>query len=99
MPFAILTFDNPNSGDLRNQIRPEHVAYLDARRHLMLAGGAMLDPNGAPCGGIILIETEERAVAEDFAANDPFNKAGLFEDVKVVRWRKSFFQFENLISP
>ena len=99
MPFAILTFDKPNSGDLRTQIRPKHVAYLDARKHLMLAGGAMLDESSRPHGGIILIETEERAVAEDFAANDPFNKAGLFEEVKVVRWRKSFFQFENLISP
>ncbi|MDM0117819.1 YciI family protein [Variovorax sp. J22R133] len=98
MPFAIITLDKPDRGDLRTRIRSEHVAYLDARKHLMLAGGAMLDENSSPHGGIILIETEDRAVAEDFAANDPFNKAGLFEEVKVVRWRKSFFQFENLIS-
>jgi uncharacterized protein YciI len=95
MPYAILTFDKPNGDELRSRLRPEHVAYLDARKHLMLAGGAMLDENGRPHGGIILIDTDDRAIADAFAASDPFNQGGLFEQVKVIRWRKSFFDFET----
>jgi len=43
----------------------------------------------------IIIDTDDRSVAEAFAAGDPFNKGGLFQEVKVVQWRKSFFNFEN----
>jgi uncharacterized protein len=95
MPYAMLTFDKPGSGVLRAELRPQHVAYLNERKHLMLAGGAMLDPQGVPHGGLIVIHTDDRSVAEAFAAGDPFNKGGLFQEVKVVQWRKSFFNFEN----
>ena len=40
--------------------------------------------------------TMVRDMARDFAENDPFNKAGLFETVSVTPWRKAFFNFENL---
>lgn len=95
MPYAILTFDKPGNGALRTELRPQHVAYLNERKHLMLVGGAMLDQEGVPHGGIIIIDTEDGSVAQDFAAADPFNKGGLFQEVKVVQWRKSFFNFEN----
>ncbi|MDW3682144.1 YciI family protein [Cupriavidus sp. CV2] len=95
MPFAILTFDKPDSSELRMRLRPEHVAYLNARKHLMLAGGAMLDGGGTARGGIIIIDTDDRLAAESFAADDPFNRGELFEEVRVVPWRKSFFNFEN----
>jgi len=97
MPYAILTFDKPGSDELRVKLRPEHVEYLSARKALMLVGGAMLDAGGRPQGGIIIIDTEDEAEAQNFAAGDPFNKGGLFEQVKVVRWRKSFFNFENVM--
>lgn len=95
MPYAILTFDKPDSSALRTELRPAHVAYLDERKHLMLAGGAMLDANGKPHGGIIIIDTDDHTAAKAFAAGDPFNRGGLFQDVKIVQWRRSFFNFEN----
>ena len=43
------------------------------------------------------MDTDDRAEAERFIAEDPFTKAGLFQSVTVVRWRKAFFNRERLI--
>jgi len=95
MPYAILAFDKPNTNELRAQVRAEHLAYLEQRKHLILAGGPLLDDDGRPLGGMQVIDTESGEVAEEFAAGDPFRKAGLFESVQVVRWRKVFFNYES----
>ena len=46
---------------------------------------------------MLIIDVDDRAAAEAFIAEDPFTKAGLFESVTVTRWRKAFFNFENLL--
>ncbi len=98
MPFAIITVDKPNSLALRNQTRAEHLAYLDANKGKLLAAGAKIDDEGeGGYGGVILVDTEDRAEAEAFIQNDPFTKAGLFSGIEVVRWRKAFFNFENML--
>jgi uncharacterized protein YciI len=95
MPYAILTLDKPDSDALRATLRADHIAYLVERQHMMLVGGALQDEAGQPHGGIIIIDTDDKQVADDFAANDPFTKGGLFREVKVVRWRKSFLDFKR----
>ncbi len=98
MPYAILTRDKPDRGHLRLETRAEHVAWLDAQKDILLAAGALIDDDGAGGhGGVLIIDTDARATAEAFAAEDPFTKAGLFESVTVTRWRKAFFNFENLL--
>jgi hypothetical protein len=39
-------------------------------------------------GSLLIIDFADRKAAEDFAANDPYNKAGLFESVIIRRWKK-----------
>ncbi len=57
-----------------------------------MAGGATLSDDGeSMTGSFLLIDMADRAVAEAFAAGDPFAKAGLFESVEIRRWRKVFF--------
>lgn len=98
MPYAILTFDKPNSLALRNEYRAVHLDYLTEHKDKLLAAGAKLDENGeGGYGGIIIVDTNDRDEAEAFIQNDPFYKAKLFSSVEVVRWRKAFFNFEKLI--
>jgi len=98
MPYAIITQDKPGQLQLRNAVRDEHLAYLVANQAKLLAAGAMIDDDGnGGHGGILIVDTDDRAEAEAFIANDPFSKAGLFEKVTVSRWRKAFFNFEKLI--
>ena len=98
MPSLILTTDEPDSLELRNELRPIHLDYLIAHQDKLLAGGALLSDDGSGGhGGCIIVDTEDRAEAEALIQNDPFTKGGLFADIKVTRWRKAFFNGEKCI--
>ena len=98
MPYAIQTVDKPNSGALRAKVRDEHLKYLDANTHRLLAAGAVINDDGTGGhGGILIVDTDVRKEAEDFIAGDPFTKAGLFEKVTVTRWRKAYFNKQRFI--
>ncbi len=98
MPYIIQTSDHPDRAHLRAEKRDEHLAYLEAHKEILLAGGAVLDDDGAVAyGSVLIIDTDDREEAERFAADDPFTKAGLFEAVTVTRWRKVFFNYERLM--
>ncbi|WP_393916212.1 YciI family protein [Halostreptopolyspora alba] len=85
------TFDKPDSQQLRQQLRPEHLGYLDEHADLLLACGAKLTDDGSSAsGGIYLLDVETREEAEAFIAADPFARAGLFARVEVTRWRKAY---------
>jgi uncharacterized protein YciI len=98
VPYAIITRDKPNSLQLRNDTRAEHLDYLTKRQDLLLAAGAQVDDAGqGGYGGILIVDTEDRAEAEAFIRDDPFTKAGLFSGIEVVRWRKAFFDKKRLV--
>ena len=98
MPYAIITRDKPSSLEVRNRARAEHLEYLTRHQDKLLAAGAQTDDAGqGGYGGIIIVDTEDRAEAEAFIRDDPFTKAGLFAGIEVVRWRKAFFDKKRLI--
>ncbi len=98
MPYAIQTKDKPDHFHLRTELRDQHLAFLDANLDKLLAAGGLMDDDGTGGhGGILIVDTDDRAEAETFAADDPFTKGGLFESVTVTRWRKAYFNFENLL--
>jgi uncharacterized protein len=98
VPYAIITKDKPNSLALRESVRAEHLDYLTRHKAKLLAAGAQTADDGSGgYGGVILLDTEDRAEAEAFIRDDPFAKAGLFDMVQVTRWRKAFFAGERLV--
>lgn len=89
MLWAINCVDKPNSLDLRMSLRPEHLEYLKSVNDMIVLAGASLDDSGeAMTGSIIVISADSRAAAEEFSANDPFTKGGLFASVSITRMRK-----------
>ena len=97
MPYAIIATDDPGKEALRRQHRQAHVQHLASNAHRLLAAGALLSEEGNPTGSLIVVDTESRAEAEAFLAADPYASEGLFVTVQVVRWRKGFFNYENLL--
>jgi uncharacterized protein YciI len=98
MPYVIQTFDKPGHADIRTANRRVHLDYLEKHKGKLLAAGAVLNDDGSTGeGGVLIVDTEERQAAEEFIANDPFTKAGLFAKVTVTRWRKAFFNFQNCL--
>lgn len=90
MLFAVICTDRPGSLDLRLATRPTHLAYLTTYADRLIEAGPLLDADGRPAGSLLLIDVEDRAAAEGFAASDPYAKAGLFESTVIRPFRTVF---------
>ncbi|MEE8242061.1 MAG: YciI family protein [candidate division NC10 bacterium] len=92
MYFVILTTDKPNSAHIRQGTRPAHLEYAKGFGRQIVAGGATLTDDGQTMtGSFLLVDMGDRAAVEEFARNDPYVKAGLFETVEIRRWLKVIF--------
>ncbi|MFC7702585.1 YciI family protein [Plastorhodobacter daqingensis] len=85
--FALICLDKPNQLDLRKANRDAHLAYV-AETGVVQLGGPFLDAAGDMCGSLVILEAEDLAAAEAWAAADPYGVAGLFESVTIRPWKK-----------
>ncbi|AGW94221.1 MULTISPECIES: YciI family protein [Cupriavidus] len=91
MPYLIETVDKPAHQHVRQATRASHLEYLEANKALLLACGAKLNDDGSDAGGgIYIVDVETREAAQQFIDADPFAEAGLFAEVRIVRWRKAY---------
>lgn len=89
MLFAIFCTDKPDSADIRAATRPAHLDYVGkVVDQVVLAGPTLSDDGEAMTGSLLLMDFADLAAARDFAANDPYNQAGLFESVIVRPWKQ-----------
>ena len=86
MLFVITAFDRPGALELRLQVRPAHLDYLKGKAAQIKVGGPLLNANDQPIGSLLIIEADDRAAAEAFAAGDPYRE-GVFERVEIRPWR------------
>lgn len=96
MLFALICTDRPASLELRMATRPQHLAFLETYSEKLVHAGALLDADGRPCGSLLIIDVADRAVAEGFAAADPYAKSGLFESTVIRPFRTAFKNGEKL---
>lgn len=88
MYYVIKAVDKKDSLELRLQTRPTHLEYLNAGDFAakLFIAGPLLDDAEKPKGSLLIIEAETRKDAEDFAAGDPYAKAGLFAETTIEQW-------------
>jgi hypothetical protein len=85
-PHVVLRYEvGPDFVTRRAPHRAAHLAYAaDYRAQgLLVLGGALGDPVS---GSLLVFRTGDRAVAEEFAARDPYVVAGLVERWTVEPW-------------
>lgn len=90
MLFALINTDRPASLDLRMATRPAHLEFLQGRDSVIMSGGALLDSEGKPAGSLLVIDVNDLAAAQAFAAEDPYTKAGLFESTVIRPFRQVY---------
>lgn len=86
MLYAIICRDKPNHLQTRLDTREAHLAHIRDSGIVAMAGPFI--ENGTMCGSLVIVEAEELATAEAWAAADPYKAAGLFESVTVTEWKK-----------
>ena len=100
MWYAIIGQDVPNSSTQRLAARPEHVARLQALQdqgRLLLAGPFpavdAIDPGTAGyTGSLIVAEFPSLSIAQEWAQADPYVVAGVYAEVRVQPFKKTFPQ-------
>jgi len=85
--YALICTDKPGHEDLRAATRADHLAYIE-ETGAVVHGGPFLNPQGGMIGSLVIIDMPNRAMAESWAANDPYARAGLFGDVRIEEWKK-----------
>ncbi|WP_333829230.1 YciI family protein [Pararhodobacter sp.] len=85
--YALICTDKTGHEDLRAATRAAHLAYIE-ETGAVVHGGPFLNAQGGMTGSLVIIDMPNRAMAESWAANDPYGKAGLFADVRIEEWKK-----------
>lgn len=91
MLYLRICFDKPGTGDLRNEHREAHRAYLtssDDAKIVQAGPMCVSDDDDTNLGSFIILEATDEAAAKRFHDGDPFTRMGLYETSHVVRWDK-----------
>ncbi len=98
MYYLIMGIDVENSLEKRMSVRADHIARLDSLRdegRLLTAGpNPAIDnedpgPNGFT-GSVIIAEFESLDAAQSWADDDPYIKAGVYDNVIVKPYKKVY---------
>ena len=77
-------------GPRREAALAPHLAYLRAHRASIRFAGPLLEADGVTASGsLTLIDLPDRAAAEAFTANEPYNLNGAFDRIEIRRWSSS----------
>lgn len=87
MRIALIAIDKPNAQQLRLDNREDHLDYVASTGVVELAG-PFLDGEGNMSGSLLILALDNMTDAENWAANDPYAKAGLFQSVTLRAWKK-----------
>jgi uncharacterized protein len=86
MQFVIHCHDKPGGGARRAPLREAHLDYLSVHKGIIVAGGPLLDDEGVQTiGSVLILDVADKAQADAFWADEPFNRAGVY-DWTMERW-------------
>lgn len=96
MFYALICEDKPGTLEQRLQARPEHLARLEALRdegRLLLAGPHPAIDSDNPgdagfTGSLVVAEFASLEAAQNWAAEDPYQAAGVYQQVTVKPFKK-----------
>lgn len=86
MRFAVICRDKPGHLQTRLDTRAAHLDYIAATGVVEMAGPFLED--GHMVGSLVILTVDSLSAAQDWAAGDPYAKAGLFDSVTITEWKK-----------
>jgi len=97
MAYLIYAIDFENQEEIRESLREAHRQHLRSVGRKLIGSGALLDDDGKNIlGGISLLDTDDKDEAVRFAEQDPYAKAGIRQETKIIRWRRRWLDGEFL---
>ena len=91
MLYAVCFEDDPDRADRRAAHMPEHLTFLERHGATILAAGPLKDAvDGAPAGGLWLVEAASRDAVRALVEADPLWPTGLRRSVRILEWTRVF---------
>ncbi|HEV3185888.1 MAG TPA: YciI family protein [Xanthobacteraceae bacterium] len=97
MLYAVLFTDAHAHAEARVRLMPAHLDFIERHRDRIRAAGPLRDTDGAPAGGLWLVEAESADAVDELIRRDPFWPTGLREAVRVLQWSQVFADGRRLI--
>lgn len=95
MHFAIQCILAENVNEKRLALRPAHLKYLEANKERIFCGGPTVDRKGQPETMLIILNAAELSSAEAFIQAEPYNQAGVFDQITIRQWRQVLPEIES----
>ena len=91
MIYAVLFEDNKAADpDIRKNYMQAHLAFLRSNAEQIVSAGPLLMPDGAPYGGLWLVNASDETIVEVLIKEDPFWSTGLRADYLIYQWSLVF---------
>ena len=88
---AVLRTAMPGMADKRRALLAEQKAYVKSFGEREIGYGHFVSDDGSETlGTAFFMQLDDRAAADQFVADEPMNKAGVYERVEIHRWSNSF---------
>lgn len=87
MLYVLVCEDKPGSEALRKSVRDQHLEHLRAH-DIRYAGPMLADDEVTMIGSVIVMDAANRDAADQFAADDPYRQADLFERVTIRAFKQ-----------
>lgn len=92
MLWAIYCVDIQNSAPLRAKVLDQHIQYFNEKKdRIFVSGPQQSDDASVSLGSLFIIDASSHAEVQELLDNEPFNRAGVFESVRITRFRCSRF--------
>ncbi|MCZ4281086.1 YciI family protein [Kiloniella laminariae] len=89
MKFIFSCVDKKDHAHIRAENRPAHLEYLGKFMDRVVVAGPTLGADGeSMTGSLLILEFDDAIAAQEFAENDPYKLAGLFEQVTITPWKQ-----------
>lgn len=87
MLFFVYCRDRADVADKRMAHREEHWTFMDGYADVMIGRGPTQTPDGSGhTGSMHIVDLPDLEAAKVFAYDEPYAKAGVFEDIMIRRW-------------
>jgi hypothetical protein len=88
MRFVIQCRLAENVDEKRLALRPTHLRFMAANKERIFCGGPTVGQDGELEMMLIILEAGDLAAAEAFMQTEPYNQAGVFQQVVIRQWRQ-----------
>lgn len=87
--FVVHCQDKPGAQQIRLDNRAAHLEWLKANLDkIAMAGPVQTEDRTGMVGSVLVLNFADRAELDAFLAQDPYAKAGLFDSVTVLPYKK-----------